>query len=111
MTLDKCTNLFELLELPMGNLAIKNILTSHWGGEVAVEMIYRHPPEEKAFTLRFTGIRSTQWIVIKTDSPDSEAQLLTHDLGEGNYQRTARFATVVAEVIISYAQMTMEKAW
>ncbi|MBC7870637.1 MAG: hypothetical protein H7Y09_07335, partial [Chitinophagaceae bacterium] len=42
---------------------------------------------------------------------DAEAQLLTHDLGEGNYQRTARFATVVAEIIISYQETEIEKEW
>ena len=45
------------------------------------------------------------------DADDETAQVLTHDIGEGNYQRTARFATVLAEVVISYDSVVVEKDW
>ena len=105
------TNVFQLLDIRTGNIALKDVRVEKWGSEVIVDALYRYPPEEKTFALRFTGVRSIQWITVKLDSDDETAQVLTHDIGEGNYQRTARFATVLAEVVISYGEVVVEKDW
>ncbi|MEQ8675835.1 MAG: hypothetical protein RLP44_06355 [Aggregatilineales bacterium] len=105
------TNVFELLDIRTGNIALNDVRVEKWGSVVVVDAVYRYPPEEKAFTLRFTGVRSIQWITVKLNSDADTAQVLTHDIGEGNYQRTARFATVLAEVVISYGEVAVEKDW
>jgi len=38
----------------------------------------------------------------------AEAQLLTHDLGESHYERTARFASTMVELIFSYRMIKIE---
>ena len=105
------TNIFDMLNIRTGNITLTNIRVEKWGSEIVVECLYRYPPEEKAFALRFKRVRSSQWISVKMDSEDNHAQVLTHDVGEGNYQRTARFATVVAEIVISYDVVEIEKDW
>lgn len=102
----KKTTVYRLLGLQPGALEINHIQQSRWGGAVNVLCTYNYPPEQRPFTLRFTRVRSIQWIVINPDAPDTaETQVLTHDLGLGNYQRTARFASTLAEVIISYEKL------
>lgn len=104
-------NVFQLLEVRTGNLAITSIDTEHWGSEVVVSCLYRYPPEERPFKLRFQKVRNMQWITVKFDQTIDDAQVLTHDIGEGDYQRTARFATVLVEVVISYESVVVEKDW
>lgn len=107
----KHSNIFDLIDARTGNIAISGFEMEKWGGEVVVKCLYRYPPEEKPFNLRFKQVRSVQWITVKMDAEDETAQVLTHDIGEGNYQRTARFATVLAEVVISYDSVVVEKDW
>jgi len=83
-----------------------------WGSEIVVSCIYSYPPEEKPFRLIFKDCRGIEWTVIKGNISDGEqAQLLTHDLGEGNHQRTARIATVLIELIVSYGELVINKNW
>ena len=102
-------SVFELLGERTGNVAVDDIRVEKWGGEVVVDCLYRYPPQETPFTLRFQQVRSIQWITVKMDSTDDVAQVLTHDIGEGGYKRTARFAMVQAEVVISYNSVVVEK--
>jgi hypothetical protein len=103
-------SVFAMLGKRTGNIAIDDIQVEKWGGEVVVKCLYRYPPEETPFTLRFQQVRSIQWITVKMDSTDDVAQVLTHDIGEGGYKCTARFAMVQAEVVISYDSLTLEKS-
>lgn len=104
-------NIFELLGIRTGNITLKDIRVEKWGSDVVIDAIYSYPPEEKPFTLRFQQVRSIQWITVKLDHDDDMAQVLTHDIGQEDYQRTARFATVLAEVVISYGKVVIEKSW
>ena len=107
----KRSNIFDLIDIRTGNIAISGFDIEKWGSEVVVKCLYRYPPDEKLFNLRFKRVRSMQWITVKLDADDDTAQVLTHDIGEGKYQRTARFATVLAEVVISYDEVVVEKDW
>lgn len=103
---------YGLLNLQVGNLTVTDVQLARWGSEIAVSFIYRYPPEEKTFRLIFKDCRGIEWNVIKGDITDGEqAQLMTHDLGEGNHQRTARIATTLIELIISYGELVVEKHW
>lgn len=96
--------------LPTGNLALQSIQVNHWGSEVIFHFIYRYPPQERLFQVTLSGCRGIEWYILKIADtiPDgAEAQLLSHDLGADNYQRTARIATTLAEVIISYKQLSV----
>lgn len=108
------TLIYDLLDLRVGNLAVNSIRQDAWGGTVRVEFLYNYPPEEKTFTVIFKDCRAIQWYILKDAAEMAahpNAQLMTHDLGLANYQRTARIATVLVEVIISYRELAIEKAW
>lgn len=102
------------LGLPPGNLAVRAIQLEAWGSQIVVDCIYRFPPEEKLFRLIFHDCRSIEWIVQKTTvnmTGLEEAQLIAHDLGKENYERTARLATTLAEVLIAYDKLKIERQW
>jgi len=106
--------IYDLLDVKIGNMAVRRIQPDAWGSMVIVECLYSYPPEEKPFTLIFKNCRAIQWYVLKSADElkhETRAQVMTHDLGQGNYQRTARIATVLMEVIISYGELVVEKAW
>lgn len=97
------TTIFKALDLKHGYLELKSIRPDMWGSEVYVTFIYRYPESDREFTMRFYGVQNIEWIVVKSDvEHDQPAQMITHDMGLPNYQRAARFATVVAEVTILY---------
>ncbi len=103
---------YSLLNVSPGDLTVMQIRLPRWGSIVHIDCIYRYPPEEKPFRLVFTGCRGIEWNVIRTEIGDNEvAQVLTHDLGEAHYQRPARFVTVLAEVVIIYDELMLEKQW
>ena len=102
------------LGLPPGNLAVRAITLESWGSQIVADCVYRFPPEVKLFRLVFHNCRSIEWIVQKTTVNMlgfEEAQLITHDLGKENYERTARLATTLAEVIIAYEKLKIERQW
>ena len=96
----------DRLGLSPANYTLLNIDTQDWGSRIVVTCRYSYPPQTVLLTLIFDDVRSTTWYVQgrNADMRD-EAQLLTHDLGLGNYERTARFASTLAEVIISYDKL------
>ncbi len=94
-----------------GNIMVQALRLEQWGSRLVVVALYRHPPLEKRFELIFTDCRGIQWYVQKSLTEMrrySDTPLLTHDLGEENHQRTARLATTLAEVILSYGTLTIE---
>lgn len=102
------------LGLPPGNLAIREIQVESWGSRLIVDCVYRFPPDEKPFRLIFNDCRSIEWIVQKSTAGMvgfAEAQLISHDLGKENYERTARLASTLAEIIIAYAKLKIERQW
>jgi hypothetical protein len=108
------TLLLPRLGLPPGNLALTAIHLEHWGSHVVVEGIYRFPPDEKPFRVLLHDCRTVEWLVQKPTTALlalHEAQLLSHDLGQEQYGRPARFATPLAEVIIHYARLKLERLW
>lgn len=107
----KPKTVFDLIGERTGNIVITGFDVEKWGGEMVVNCLYRYPPDEKPFKIRFKHVRSIQWITVKMDATEDTAQVLTHDIGEGQYQRTARFATILAEVVISYDSVEIEKDW
>jgi hypothetical protein len=112
MTQRQRTLIYGLLGLQVGNLTLTDTRLTRWGNEVTLSFIYRYPPEEKTFRLIFKRCRGIEWHVVKEGIAEGEqAQLMTHDLGEQNYQRTARIATVLVEIIISYGELAVEKDW
>jgi hypothetical protein len=102
--------IYDLIDLPVGNLAVIGVEVSRWGRELTIKCLYRYPPEEKTFKLIFNDCSSIQWFVARPGDDGAEvAQLLTHDLGQGNHQRTARIATVLFELIIAYGELHIEQ--
>ena len=103
---------FDHLGLTTGSLSITGFNITHWGSEITLDCLYSYPPEEKPFRLIFKHCTGAQWSVANNGAANSEtAQMLTHDLGDPNHQRTARIATVLFEVIISYGELIVEKGW
>lgn len=106
------TTIYKLLNLQPASLEILQVKPSRWATEVTFECAYHFPPERKLFTLRFGRVRNLQWLVINPDAKEiDETQVLSHDLGAEGYRRTARFASTLAEIIISYDTLTIEKDW
>jgi hypothetical protein len=102
----------DLLGLRTGSLTLAAIDVARWGSRITVDCLYRYPPEEKRFRLVFEGCRGIEWSVARPDIGEGEsAQVLTHDLGAAHYQRPARLATVLAEIIITYEALSVEKDW
>ncbi len=104
--------LHDALGLEPGNYTVESIALDDWGQRVLLACVYRHPPQpEKSFTLIFEGCSTIQWHLPSEPVPanDRPAQLMTHDLGEANYRRTARFLTTRVEVILSYRQLKIER--
>lgn len=99
-------------QLSIGNLALRAIELSDWGSRITCEIVYRYPPHERFFHLTLSGCRGIEWYISKnsaTLTTETEAQLLTHDLGANQYQRPARFATTLVEVIVSYERLLVEE--
>jgi hypothetical protein len=104
--------IYSLLNLPTGSLAITDVRLTRWGSDIVISCIYRYPPEEKTFRIVFKDCRGIEWNVIKDRIAEGdEAQMLTHDLGEGKHQHTARIATTLVELIITYGELSIEKDW
>lgn len=106
--------IYDKLDLPPGNLAVSAIHMEAWGSIVRVDCVYRYPPVEKPFTLIFQDCRGIEWNVQKTVeqmATHKDAQFLTHNLGQPNYQHTAHFATTLVELTLSYRVLTIEKEW
>jgi hypothetical protein len=104
--------LYQRLGVPPGNFAINQIEVENWGSIVVVHGVYRYPPQEVHFRLTFLECRNIEWFVQRSTAASaqfSEAQLLTHDLGLAEYERTARLATSAAEVIIAYGKLKIER--
>jgi len=101
----------ESLGYEPGNYSVQAITLSEWGSKVVINCTYRHPPAVLGLHIIFEDCRSIEWFVQK-DTVDiahfQEAPLMTHDLGLGFYERTARFATTLAEVLISYRKLKIE---
>jgi len=102
------------LGLDPGHIVIEDIAVMEWGSEVIFDCTYEYPPEKKSFRLIFGDCRSIEWFVQHNGDrarATEKSQLITHDLGEGNHQRTARIASTIAEVIISYGRLKIERDW
>jgi len=111
---DSMTLIHKMLGLDPGNIVLTNYQVEAWGSVVKIDGIYRYPPTEKPFTLVFRDIRSIDVYVQKpfeAVSEIQEAQLMTHDLGEAEYGRTARLASVAVELVISYKTLEVTKNW
>ncbi len=107
----KRKRLYDVVDLYPGNLALENIIMEKWGSILHVNIIYRYPPQEKNIDLSFFDVRGIEWNVQRNAHEIElgiEAQLLTHDLGQSNYQRTARFASTLVELIFSYRMLKIE---
>lgn len=107
----KRKRLYDVIDLYPGNLALENIIMEKWGSILHVNIMYRYPPQEKTIGLSFFDVRGIEWNVQRNAHEievDIEAQLLTHDLGESHYERTARFASTMVELIFSYRMMKIE---
>lgn len=104
----------QILGLNPGHYTVNSVEIETWGSQITFDCIYRYPPDEKLFRLIFEECRSLEWY-IQRDGDEirklKNAQLLAHDLGEGNHQRTARIATTLVEVIISYGRLKIERDW
>lgn len=89
-----------------GNYTVETIEVTDWGSRVIVDCTYRHSKTD-LLQLIFDGVLSIEWYVQANaqKAGSTPAQLMTHDLGEGNYKRTARLATTLAEVIIAYDKL------
>lgn len=112
--MSEITRIYDKLDLRHGNLAVTAIDLDKWGSVITIHCLYRYPPEEKIFRLIFHNCRGIEWLVQKrAEEMDLEqsAQLMTHDLGQPGYERTARFATTLVELLVSYETMAIEKDW
>jgi hypothetical protein len=108
---NKRKRLYNVIDLYPGNLALTNIIMEKWGSILHVNIIYRYPPQEKPIRLSFFDVRGIEWNVQRSTheiEEGIEAQLMTHDLGEFHYGRTARFASTMVELIFSYRMMKIE---
>lgn len=108
------TLIYNLLDLPHGHLAVTDIQVAHWGSTLIVDCTHTYPPDTKAFTLIFKDCQGIRWYVqnaADTAPDDTPAQLLTHDLGKPKHQHTARLATTMVEIILSYGELEIVKDW
>lgn len=102
----------QALGKPPGNYTVTRITPDAWGTRVIIELLYRYPPEEKPLRLIFEDCRSQDWYMQKSSAEAQtadSAQLMTHDLGLPDYARTARFATTMLEIILSYRVLRIEQ--
>lgn len=100
------------LGLDPGHIVVEDVQVDGWGSEVIFDCIYEYPPRKVAFRLIFGDCRSLEWFIQHDGRRAREmavSQLIAHDLGIGNYARTARMATVMAEIIISYGTLKIER--
>jgi len=107
----KRKRLYDVIDLHPGNLALTDIVMEKWGSILHVNIMYRYPPQEKPIRVSFFDVRGIEWNVQRSThdiKEDVEAQLLTHDLGESHYERTARFASTMVELIFSYRMVKIE---
>jgi hypothetical protein len=107
----KRKRLYDVIDLYPGNLALTDIIMEKWGSIIHVNITYRYPPQEKHISISFFDVRGIEWNVQRSTheiEEGVEAQLMTHDLGESQYQRTARFASTMVELIFSYRMMKIE---
>ena len=103
--------IYDVIQLHPGNLAISDIIMEKWGSILHVNVTYRYPPREKHFSFSFFDVRGIEWNVQRNThdiEEGVEAQLLSHDLGESRYERTARFASTMVELIFSYRTLKIE---
>ena len=104
--------LYDITDLNPGELTITQIHLEAWGSRIRIVCLYRHPSQEKRFELHYEDCRGIHWNVQKAGhqiKTSSVAHLLTHDLGQADYERPARFASTLVELIVSYR--TMKIVW
>jgi len=107
----KRKRLYDVIDLYPGNLALTDITMEKWGSILHVDITYRYPPKEVYISLTFEDVRGIEWNVQRNSydiEQDAEAQLMTHDLGESRYGRTARFASTMVELIFSYRTLKID---
>jgi len=107
----KRKRLYDVVDLYPGNLTLTDVIMEKWGSILHVNVTYRYPPRQKQINLSFFDVRGIEWNVQRSShqiEEGAEAQLMTHDLGESRYQRTARFASTMVELIFSYRTMKIE---
>lgn len=103
--------IYDIVDLSPGNLALTDIIMEKWGSIIHVNVTYRYPPKTVYLCLSFYDVRGIEWNVQRSSveiEMDSEAQLMTHDLGESRYEHTARFASTLVELIFSYRSLKVE---
>ena len=101
----KRKRLYDVIDLYPGNLAVTDIIMEKWGSILHVNITYRYPPKSVYIQLTFDDVRGIEWNVQRNSHEievGKEAQLMSHDLGESRYGRTARFASTMVELIFSY---------
>ena len=104
------TLLHDKLGLDPGNYVVRGIYPEHWGARITFDILYRYPPLERPIRLVFEDCRSLDWYMQKPTAAMQQSNttpLLTHDLGLPDYVRTARFATTLVEIIVSYRTLTI----
>lgn len=100
------TLLYDLVDLPPGNLSVLAMRLEAWGSVLVVRCLHN---QRQPVTLTFDGCRGLEWHVLRLPiPPDATAQLITHDLGADQHRRTARLVTTLAEVIVSYGTLRVE---
>lgn len=107
----KRKRIYDVIDLYPGNLALTDIGMEKWGSILHVNITYRYPPKTVYISLSFYDVRGIEWNVQRSShniEPHAEAQLMTHDLGESRYERTARFASTMVELIFSYRSLKIE---
>lgn len=107
----KRKRLYDVVDLYPGNLTLTDVIMEKWGSILHVNITYRYPPRKKDIHISFFDVRGIEWNVQRNShqiEEGAEAQLMTHDLGESRYQRTARFASTMVELIFSYRSMKIE---
>lgn len=108
MTTKDHTLLYDLVDLKPGNLVVQDIDLQDWGSVLVVRVLHN---QQQPVTLTFNGCRGIEWHVIRSPAKSGETvQLIKHDLGRGQHQRTARLVTTVAEVIITYDELAITLA-
>lgn len=108
--------IYELLGVAPGRLAIAGVQITAWGRDLILECTYGEGEDGAAgrqpFQLLLEGCQSIQWDALGyADEQDAEALVVGMFLGEEGHGAAAIIATDVFELSVLYGTLTLVKEW
>lgn len=99
--------LWQLVDLPPGDLYVRHVQLDHETGTLALECEVFYPDygDSQTFQLRFKKCRGIRWEAMDTDAGEAAAHALGIYLGEQSHTKPAVVYTGANEMSVLYQEV------